>query len=230
MSLFDTFDPHSEELIKVNQQRSFREIEDFPKVVIGAFKEETFQVLEHVCSAEQIAALREGRTIPVYRMNWNSRDIGLFHSLVGGAAVVCLLEQLIARGAKKILLYGNCGVLNQEIATTICQSVTLWRFQLAKICRESWMGCIFLMSLERFGQRMPFTGRPGTTWKSGKQMAALPWIWNVRLSWRLVSSGGFWCISSSMQTTAWTATGGIPGHWGQDQHPATKSIFGLRWK
>ena len=71
MSLFDTFDPHSEELIKVNQQRSFREIEDFPKVVIGAFKEETFQVLEHVCSAEQIAALREGRTIPVYRMNYD---------------------------------------------------------------------------------------------------------------------------------------------------------------
>lgn len=116
MSLFDTFDPHSEELIKVNQQRSFQETGDFPEVVIGAFKEEIFQVLEHVCPTEQIAALREGRTIPVYRMNWNSRDIGLFHSLVGGAAVVCLLEQLITRGAKKILLYGNCGVLNKEIA------------------------------------------------------------------------------------------------------------------
>ncbi len=51
MSLFDTFDPYSEELIKVNQQRSFREIEDFPEVIIGAFKEETFQVLERVCPA-----------------------------------------------------------------------------------------------------------------------------------------------------------------------------------
>lgn len=33
MSLFDTFDPDSEELIKVSQQRSFREVEDFPEIV-----------------------------------------------------------------------------------------------------------------------------------------------------------------------------------------------------
>ncbi len=35
MSLFDTFDPDSEELIKVSRQRSFREVEDFPEVVRG---------------------------------------------------------------------------------------------------------------------------------------------------------------------------------------------------
>lgn len=46
MSLFDTFDPHSEELIKVSQQRSFHEVADFPSIVIGAFKEETFRALE----------------------------------------------------------------------------------------------------------------------------------------------------------------------------------------
>ena len=72
MSLFDTFDPHSEEMIKVNQQRSFQETGDFPEVVIGAFKEEAFHVLEDICQVKQIAALREGRSIPVYRMNWNS--------------------------------------------------------------------------------------------------------------------------------------------------------------
>ena len=33
MSLFDTFDPDSEELIKVSQQRSFHEVEDFPEIV-----------------------------------------------------------------------------------------------------------------------------------------------------------------------------------------------------
>lgn len=52
MSLFHSFDPNSEELIKVNQQRSFRESEDFPEVIIGAFKEETFQVLENICQAK----------------------------------------------------------------------------------------------------------------------------------------------------------------------------------
>lgn len=53
MSLFDTFDPHSEELIKVNQQRSFQEAEDFPELVIGAFKE-TFRLLEKRYQAEQV--------------------------------------------------------------------------------------------------------------------------------------------------------------------------------
>lgn len=115
MSLFDTFDSESEELIKVDQQRSFHGIEGFPEIVIGAFKEETFQNLEKVCSAEVICSLREGRTIPVYRINWKGHSIGLYHSLVGGAGTVCLMEQLIARGAKVFLFYGNCGVLDNEI-------------------------------------------------------------------------------------------------------------------
>ena len=50
MSLFDTFDPHSEELIKVNMQRSFREVEDFPEIVIGAFKEENLPRFIPGCS------------------------------------------------------------------------------------------------------------------------------------------------------------------------------------
>ena len=115
MRLFDTFDPISEELIKVNQQRFFHEVKDFPEVIIGAFKEETFQLLEDVSAVDQICVLRAGRTIPVYRVHWQGRSIGLFHSLLGGAGTVCLMEQLFARGAKKILLYGNCGVLNKEI-------------------------------------------------------------------------------------------------------------------
>lgn len=117
MSLLDTFDPHSEEIIKVNLQRSFHEADHFPEVVVAAFKEETFHLLEQVCAAEQIAALREGRTIPIYRAKWNGRDIGIYHSLAGGPGTACLLEQVIARGVKKILLYGNCGVLNKEIAS-----------------------------------------------------------------------------------------------------------------
>lgn len=116
MSLFDTFDPYSEELIKVHMQRSFHEVEDFPEIVIGAFKEETFRALAQIASAKVICSLRGGREIPVYRVHWQGRDVGLFHSLMGGAGTVCLMESLIARGAKVFLYYGNCGVLNKEIA------------------------------------------------------------------------------------------------------------------
>ena len=115
MSLFDTFDPNSEELIKVYQQRSFCGVDNFPEVVIGTFKEEAFRALTEIAETETICSLRAGRTIPVYRMNWQERNIGLFHSLMGGAGTVCLMENLIARGAKAFLFYGNCGVLNKEI-------------------------------------------------------------------------------------------------------------------
>ena len=62
MSLLDTFDPDSEELIKVSRQRSFRKAENFPEVVIGAFKEEAFRVLTEIGKAETICSLRGGRT------------------------------------------------------------------------------------------------------------------------------------------------------------------------
>lgn len=107
MSLFDSFDSNSEELIQVNMQRSFQSAEDFPEVVIAAFKEETFHLLEKAYPTEQIGALREGRTIPIYRLHWRGQEIGIYHSLAGGAGTVCLLEQIFARGVKKVLLYGN---------------------------------------------------------------------------------------------------------------------------
>ncbi len=115
MSLFDTFDP-SEELIKPAQQRSFRADEALPELVIATFKEETFRMLLAEYPVEQAAVLRAGRTIPVYRLHWRGREIGIFHTLMGGAAAVCLQEQVLARGTKKLLYYGNCGVLRKEIA------------------------------------------------------------------------------------------------------------------
>lgn len=115
MSLFDTFDPDSEEIVKFEYQRSFHPTEDFPETVIMTFKEETFRVLEHVCPTEVIATFREGRDIPVYQLNWNDRSIGIFQTLIGGAGTAGLLEETLAMGAKKVLLYGACGVLDSAL-------------------------------------------------------------------------------------------------------------------
>ena len=115
MSLFDTFDPDSEEIVKFEYQRSFHPTEEFPETVIMTFKEETFQVLEHVCPTKVIATLREGRDVPIYKLNWNGRDIGIFHTLIGGAGTAGLLEEALAMRAKKVLLYGSCGVLDSAL-------------------------------------------------------------------------------------------------------------------
>ncbi len=116
MSLFDTFDPDSEEIVKFQLQRSFRSADAFPETVIMTFKDKTFQALERICTPEIIATLREGRDIPIYKLHWNDRDIGIFQTLIGGAGTAGLLEEALAMGAKKVLLYGSCGVLDSALA------------------------------------------------------------------------------------------------------------------
>lgn len=116
MSLFDTFDPDSEEIIKPTLQRSFRAIDNFPETIIMAFQDRAIEALQHVCPTELVETLRGGRTIPIYALSWQGKRVGILHSLMGGAGTVCLLEGMLARGAKKILLYGSCGVLNKTLA------------------------------------------------------------------------------------------------------------------
>ncbi len=116
MSLFDTFDPDSEEIVRFELQRSYRPMEDFPETIVMTFKDKTFQALENVCSTEVVATLREGRDVPVHKLRWNGRDIGIFQTLVGGAGTAGLLEEALVMGAKKVLLYGSCGVLDLALA------------------------------------------------------------------------------------------------------------------
>ena len=116
MSLFDTFDPDSEEIVKFEYQRSFKSTDTFPETVVMTFKEETFQALEHLCPTEVVATLREGRDVPIYKLNWNGRNIGVFQTLIGGAGTAGLLEEALAMGSKKVLLYGSCGVLDSALA------------------------------------------------------------------------------------------------------------------
>lgn len=115
MSLFDTFDPDSEEIVKFEYQRSFHPTEEFPETIIMTFQDKTFQALDHVCTAEVIVNLREGRDIPVYKLNWNSRDMGIVQSNIGGPGTAGMLEEALAMGAKKVLLYGSCGVLDSAL-------------------------------------------------------------------------------------------------------------------
>ena len=117
MSLFDTFDPDSEEIVKFELQRSFHPTEDFPETIIMTFKDKTFWALENLCPTEIVATLREGRDIPIYKLNWNGRSIGIFQTLIGGAGTAGLLEEALAMGAKKVLIYGSCGVLDSALAT-----------------------------------------------------------------------------------------------------------------
>ena len=112
MSLFDTFDPDSEEIISPSATRQ----EGFPETVVITFEEESFQILQEICKTETAAVLRAGQDIPVYKLDWNGRSIGVFQILIGGSGAAGLLEEVLALGAKKVLVYGACGVLDAALA------------------------------------------------------------------------------------------------------------------
>ena len=116
MSLFDTFDPDSEEIVKFELQRSFHPIENFPETVIMTFRDHTFRALDDLCPTEVVATLRAGRDVPIYKLDWNGRSIGIFQTLIGGAGTAGLLEETLVLGAKQVLIYGSCGVLDSALA------------------------------------------------------------------------------------------------------------------
>ena len=112
MSLFDTFDPNSEEILKP----PIHPVDGFPETVILTFEEESLQALQSICEAKTAATLSGGRDIPVYKFRWNSRELGALQAIIGGAATAALVEEVLALGAKKVLLYGSCGVLDASLA------------------------------------------------------------------------------------------------------------------
>ncbi|MDE6259432.1 MAG: nucleoside phosphorylase [Oscillospiraceae bacterium] len=114
MSLFDTFDPNSEEIIPPSAM--YRPVDGFPETVIMTFEEKSLQTLRDICDTQIAATLRGGWPIPIYKLSWKGRDIGVFQTLIGGAGTAGLLEEVLALGAKKVLLYGACGVLDAALA------------------------------------------------------------------------------------------------------------------
>ena len=113
MSLFDTFDPDSPEIIFAASHHP--PVEGFPETIVITFQDETFRVLEQLCPTEVVAKHHAGRDIPIYRLNWNGRSIGICQTLLGGPGTAGLLEEALAMGAKKVLLYGSCGVLDSAL-------------------------------------------------------------------------------------------------------------------
>lgn len=113
MSLFDTFDPVSEEILKPSHM--IRPVEGFPETVVLTFEEKSLQALQKGWETRVAAILRGGRDIPVYAFFHKGRELGAVQTIIGGAATAALMEELLALGAKKLLLYGACGVLDASL-------------------------------------------------------------------------------------------------------------------
>ena len=113
MGITNTFYYDSIEIIC--PQNIIATIKNFPEVIISVFPQKFNDLLLNTVKANQIDEMTGGRKIPIYKFVYGGKEMGFYHTLLGGSASGALLEEVIAKGGKKILFFGSCGSLDKEI-------------------------------------------------------------------------------------------------------------------
>lgn len=113
MSIIEAFST-SEPII--NPEHMAKPIDGFPDTVLVTFSR---KVLAAAASRFKLTQLKEMHccyTVPVYGFEYKGRRLGIYMTCLGGSAAAGLLEEIFAAGAKRVLFFGSCGVLDKSIA------------------------------------------------------------------------------------------------------------------
>ena len=112
--LLEEFDPALHAVIDPDMVA--KPIDNFPAVTVSCFSKSLFDAVLSDFDAKKIAELHFafGRN-PVYEVTYKGHRFALFQSYVGEPTCVAQYEDLIAMGSKRLILLGNCGVLDRSI-------------------------------------------------------------------------------------------------------------------
>ena len=109
---FSDFD--SEKRAFVNPDEIVRQQAGFPEIAVSTFSGDIIDDYVKACNPSEIARFYTANgSLPVYQAEYKGNRIALFVSRVGAPACVAGLAEVIAMGARKIVLFGCCGVLNE---------------------------------------------------------------------------------------------------------------------
>lgn len=113
--LLHEFDPAETAIF--NPEMVFAPLAGMPQVAVSCFSCATFdRMLALFPEAEQIAELKcASQTFPLYRVRYRDVELALYLSAVGAPPCVGQQEELYALGAKCLVLFGTCGVLDRAI-------------------------------------------------------------------------------------------------------------------
>lgn len=114
MSILDAFDNNTEEILKPCNVTY--KIDNFPETVVVTFSEKILNFVSKLDGAVQISEMEAGYTVPIYKINYNDKDIAVYRTIIGGSGTAGLLEEVIAKGGKKFIFFGSCGTLDKGIA------------------------------------------------------------------------------------------------------------------
>ncbi len=105
-----------------HEKRAFVNPEDltkrnptFPELCVSTFSENIINRFTSLNNVKIIGELYSANgTIPIYQIVYKDTPIAFYLSRVGAPACVAGIEEVIALGAKKIVLFGSCGILDEN--------------------------------------------------------------------------------------------------------------------
>lgn len=112
--LLEEFD--SEKNAVINPEMSAKRLENFPEVTISCFSAELFASFLSLFDAKKLVEIPSifGDT-SIYEILYQGQRFAFFLSRMGAPVCVALYEELMAIGSKRLILLGNCGVLDKSI-------------------------------------------------------------------------------------------------------------------
>lgn len=112
--ILEEFDSCREAII--NPDMLISKIDDFPEVTISCFSRHLFEKVLAYFEPRQIAELHSAIGIsPVYEVEYKGKRFAMYQSWAGEPMCVSMYEDLMAMGSKRLILLGNCGVLDKNI-------------------------------------------------------------------------------------------------------------------
>ena len=91
-------------------------IENFPETVVSIFSHTLFDQISEFLGGIKIAETKDvDGHWPVYEVKYKGHRFALYKARLGAPACVGSFEDIIPMGAKRIILLGNCGVLDKSI-------------------------------------------------------------------------------------------------------------------
>lgn len=113
MSIINAFDPDRGAILSAD--RLIARVGDFPETVVVSFTQPFTDAVVEDYGAMEFDRLGAGREMPIHSVDYGGKKLGFFHTMIGGAANAGILEELIAKGARKFLFFGSCGSLDSAI-------------------------------------------------------------------------------------------------------------------
>lgn len=112
--LLTEFDPEKTAVIEPDMVH--HRIPDFPETVVSIFQHNLFQSIVDFLDGKVIAETKDvDGHWPIYEVYYNGKRFALCKARLGAPACVGTFEDIIPMGARRIILLGNCGVLDRSI-------------------------------------------------------------------------------------------------------------------